>query len=108
MTPGARFQKVTWTEGENKRDHYVKQLLTLGVGDYSSFLFVSFLSDKTIEKSIPFSSQERPKTQKWLPNQKTEKPTSLNICCSHASQLVTKNPPDRVVMYARMPTMESV
>ena len=24
--------------------------------------------------------------------QKTEKPTSLNICCSCASQLVTKNP----------------
>ena len=31
--------------------------------------------------------------------QKTEKPTSLNICCSCASQLVTnKNPPDKVVM----------
>ena len=34
MTLGARFQKVTWTEAENKGDHYVKQLLTLGVGDH--------------------------------------------------------------------------
>ena len=33
-----------------------------------------------------------------LNRQKTEKPTSLNICCSHTSQLVTNNPPDRVVM----------
>ena len=33
-----------------------------------------------------------------LNREKTEKPTSLNICCSRASQLVTKNPPDRVVM----------
>ena len=33
-----------------------------------------------------------------LNRQKTEKPMSLNICCSCASQLVTKNPPDRVLM----------
>ena len=33
-TPGARFQKVTWTEAENKSDHYVKQLLTLGTGNH--------------------------------------------------------------------------
>ena len=33
-----------------------------------------------------------------LNRQKTEKPTSLNICCSRTSQLVTNNPPDRVVM----------
>ena len=33
-----------------------------------------------------------------LNQQKTEKPASLNICCSRASQLLTKNPPDRVVM----------
>ena len=31
---GARFQKVAWTEEENKRDHYTKQLLTLGVSDH--------------------------------------------------------------------------
>ena len=108
MTPGAWFQKVTSTEAENTRDPYVKQLFTLGVGDHKNFLFVSFLSDKTIEKSIPFSYRERPKSQKWPPKliymgfelnrQKTEKPTSLNIYCSRASQLVTKSPPDRVVM----------
>ena len=33
-----------------------------------------------------------------LNQQKTEKPASLKIWCSHASQLVTKNPPDRVIM----------
>ena len=33
-----------------------------------------------------------------LNRQKTKKPTSLNICCSSTSQLVTNNPPDRVVM----------
>ena len=33
-----------------------------------------------------------------LDRQKTEKPTSLNICCWRATQLLTKNPPDRVVM----------
>ena len=33
-----------------------------------------------------------------LNRQKTEKPTFLNIFCSRASQLGTKNPPDRVVM----------
>ena len=59
--PDKRFQKVTFTEEENKRDHYIKQLLMLGVGDNKDSLFVSFLSNKTIEKSIPFSSQERPK-----------------------------------------------
>ena len=64
---GARFQKVTWTKAENKGDHYVKQLLTLGMGDHENFLFVSFLLDKTIEKSIPFSSRERPKNQKRPP-----------------------------------------
>ena len=31
---GRKVSKVTWTKAENKRDHYVKQLLTLGVGDH--------------------------------------------------------------------------
>ena len=31
---GHNVSKVTWTEAENKRDHYIKQLLTLGVGDH--------------------------------------------------------------------------
>ena len=31
---GARFQKIAWTEAENKRDHYFKQLLTVGMGDH--------------------------------------------------------------------------
>ena len=35
--------------------------------------------------------------------QKTEKPTPLNICCSHARQLVTKNPPGRVVTHKMWP-----
>ena len=35
-----------------------------------------------------------------LNRQKTEKPMSLNICCSRASQFINKNPPDRVVMLA--------
>ena len=34
----------------------------------------------------------------YLNQQKTEKPMPFNICCSRANQLVTKNPPDRVVM----------
>ena len=33
-TLGARFQRVTWAEAKNRRDHYVKQLLRLGVGDH--------------------------------------------------------------------------
>ena len=63
MTAGARSQKVAWTEEENERDHYTKQLLTLGMSDHQNFLSVSFLSNKTIERSFPFSSQERPKDQ---------------------------------------------
>ena len=35
--------------------------------------------------------------------QKTEESKSLKICCSRASQLVTKNPPDGVVMENNSP-----
>ena len=31
---GRKVSKSNWTEAENKRDHYVKQLLTLGLGDH--------------------------------------------------------------------------
>ena len=69
------------------------------------FYFVSFLSDKTIEKSISFSSRERPKNQKRLPKLITwvlnwigRKQRNRRLSIS-ARQLVTKNPPDRVVMY---------
>ena len=68
-------------------------------------LFVSFLSDKIIEKfhsapekGLKIRSDEANYLGFELNRQKTEKPTSLNICCSRASQLVTKNPPDSIVM----------
>ena len=31
---GHKVSKVTWTEAENKRDQYVKQRLTVGIGDH--------------------------------------------------------------------------
>ena len=58
-----KVSKSSLHRGKNKRDHYVKQLLMLGMGDHQNFLFVSFLSDKTIERSFPFSSEERPKDE---------------------------------------------
>ena len=68
-------------------------------------LFVSFISDKIIEKfhsapekGLKIRSDEANYFGFELNRQKTAKATSLNICCSRASQLVTKNPPDRVVM----------
>ena len=59
-----KIQKVAWTEEENKRDHYVKQLLTLGVGDIKIFfLCLSFQTKQlrdhfysALEKDLKISS----------------------------------------------------
>ena len=41
---GRKVSKVTWTEAENKGDHYIKQMLMLGMGDGSIGLVTSKFS----------------------------------------------------------------